>query len=103
MYAIRSYYGPESFADFARYGVTSIDSTSPLQQAFKDRKKNFHTMDGNSYTAIRVPQLDANLTLSRKIKSGIINQDVARLLERKVLTALRDYSNNKLGLSYNFV
>lgn len=29
---------PESFADFIKFGVTSIDSTTPLQQAFKDRK-----------------------------------------------------------------
>ncbi len=29
---------PESFSDFIKFGVTSIDSTTPLQQAFKDQK-----------------------------------------------------------------
>ncbi|MDU8919530.1 tRNA-guanine transglycosylase, partial [Klebsiella pneumoniae] len=73
---------PESFTDFIRLGVTSIDSTTPLQQAFKDRKNNYHTPEGRAYTAVRVPQFDANPSLSRKIKSGVIDQDVARLLEK---------------------
>ncbi|MDI8799945.1 hypothetical protein MJM59_31575, partial [Salmonella enterica subsp. enterica serovar Montevideo] len=42
---------------------------TPLQQAFKDRKNNYHTPEGRAYTAVRVPQFDANPSLSRKIKS----------------------------------
>lgn len=89
---------PESFNDFVKFGVTSIDSTTPLQQAFKDRKKNYHTVDGKDYVALRVPQLDANLTLNRKIKSGTVDPDKARELERKALSALRAYGCHQLGL-----
>ena len=82
---------PESFADFIKFGVTSIDSTTPLQQAFKDRKNNYHTPDGPAYTAVRVPQFDANPSLSRKIKSGVIDQDIARHLEKDAMNALFEY------------
>lgn len=89
---------PESFMDFAKRGVTSIDSTTPLQQAFKDKKRNFHKVNGEAYVALRVPQLDGNVTLSRKIKSGAIDQDRARILERKALSTLCDYGDHKIGL-----
>ncbi|MCT8862410.1 tRNA-guanine transglycosylase DpdA [Shewanella xiamenensis] len=88
---------PESFKDFMSFGVTSIDSTTPLQQAFKDKRNNYHVVDGNAYVALRVPQLDGNLTLSRKIKSGEIDQDVARVLERNALSALRAYGKREIS------
>jgi hypothetical protein len=62
-----------------------VDLTTPLQQAFKDRKNN-HTLDGPAYTAVRVPQFDANPSLSRKIKSGVIDQDIARHLEKDAIS-----------------
>ncbi|EHD23366.1 MULTISPECIES: tRNA-guanine transglycosylase DpdA [Brenneria] len=90
---------PESFADFIRLGVTSIDSTTPLQQAFKDRKNNYHTPDGPAYTAVRVPQFDANPSLSRKIKSGLVDQDLARNLEKNAMHALFEYDKGAMSLS----
>lgn len=90
---------PESFVDFCNLGVTSIDSTTPLQQAFKDRKNNYHTPSGKAYTAVRVPQFDANPSLSRKIKSGAVDQDVARRMEKAVLKALFLYDKDELGLT----
>lgn len=89
---------PESFLDFVRLGVTSIDSTTPLQQAFKDRKNNYHNLDGTTYVAVRVPQFDANPSLSRKIKSGAIDQDLARNLEKKAMNALFQYDQNEILL-----
>ncbi|ADN77434.1 Queuine/other tRNA-ribosyltransferase [Ferrimonas balearica DSM 9799] len=88
---------PKYFQDFMSLGVTSIDSTTPLQQAFKDKKNNFHVMDGEAYVALRVPQLDGNVTLSRKIKSGEVDQDVARVLERSALKALRAYGKCEIS------
>jgi hypothetical protein len=72
------------------YGVASFDSTSPLRQAFKDDKDNFHTLTG-TYTAIRIPQVDANPTLSRQVAAGQIRQELARDLEKKCLRAMADF------------
>jgi len=75
---------------FADFGVTSFDSTSPLRQAFKDDKDNYYTPTRN-YTAIRVPQVDGNATLKRRIVAGQVNQEEARRLERESMDALMEY------------
>jgi hypothetical protein len=80
----------DSIDQFAELGVTSIDSTSPLRQAFKDSKDNYYAPD-RTYTAIRVPQVDGNPQLMRKVKSGRVNQQVARQLEQACLVELKQF------------
>ena len=63
----------ESVLEFGDYGVTSIDSTSPLRQAFKDMRDNYYAED-RTYTAIRIPQVEANPQLVRLIKAGRVDQ-----------------------------
>ena len=76
---------------FAGLGVVSFDSTSPLRQAFKDDRDNYYMPDGSTRVAIRVPQVESNPRLARRIRSGEVNQDVAREHERRCLRMLRDY------------
>lgn len=45
----------EATADFARLGVTSVDSASPLRTAWTDATKNYWSLDGKAYAAIRIP------------------------------------------------
>lgn len=82
---------------FARYGVTSFDSTSPFQQAFKDERNNYHTLHG-AYVAIRVPQVDGNPELRDGIRSGEINQNQAIKLERAALHLLRRYDRDEVHI-----
>lgn len=87
----------EKVAAFAAYGVVSFDSTSPLRQAFKDEKDNYYTMDG-TYTALRVPQVDGNPRLLRRIKAGQVPHDRARKLERMCLDVLRGFDEGKASV-----
>jgi hypothetical protein len=80
----------ESVLEFGDYGVTSIDSTSPLRQAFKDMKDNYYTPE-RTYTAIRVPQVEANPQLVRLIKAGKVDQSQARLMEQRCLKILGEF------------
>jgi hypothetical protein len=73
---------------FARMGVESFDSTSPLRQAFKDDKDNYYTMD-RTYVAVRVPQVEGNPKLQKRISSGNVPQGKARELERACLDGMR--------------
>lgn len=79
----------EQIGRFADLGVVSLDSTSPLRQAFKDDKDNYYTLDG-AYSAIRIPQVEANPTLQKKIQAGQVDHDTARRLERECLKAMRE-------------
>lgn len=84
--------------DFERFGVVSFDSTSPLKQAFKDARDNYHTLEGPAYPAIRVPQVDANPSLKRRIQAGEIDGRRAKELERACLEALREYDTGLIAL-----
>lgn len=79
---------------FARHGVVSFDSTSPLRQAFMDARNNYYTGD-RAYSAVRVPQVHGNARLAARIRSGAIDQDDARRGERRCLESLAEYAAGK--------
>lgn len=75
---------------FAAYGVVSFDSTSPLRQAFKDDRDNYYTLD-RTYTAIRIPQVEGNPRLQRRIRAGQVSHDEARRLEQECLVTFKAF------------
>ncbi|MGE0490461.1 MAG: tRNA-guanine transglycosylase DpdA [Vulcanimicrobiota bacterium] len=83
--------------NFQAFGVASFDSTSPLRQAFKDDRDNYYTLD-RTYTAIRVPQIEGNASLKRRITAGKINQDEARELEGRCLDLLKRFDRGEASL-----
>ena len=84
--------------EFIDMGVASIDSTTPLRQAFMDETDNYWTV-GNRFTAIRVPQVDASPTLKRKIKAGLIDQNEALIMEKNCLNLLRKFDKQEVNLN----
>lgn len=84
--------------DFARYGVSSFDSTSPFRQAFKDEKDNYYALD-RTYVAIRVPQVDGNTKLRSRVTAGAVDQRAARRLEKLCLDRLRKYDRDECDLA----
>lgn len=87
----------ENVQAFGDFGVISFDSTSPLRKAFKDDKNNYYTLHG-TYTAVRVPQVDANPELLRRIMAGEVKQEEARRLERCCMDLLSRYGRHEAGL-----
>ncbi|ORA15566.1 tRNA-guanine transglycosylase DpdA [Mycobacterium asiaticum] len=87
----------ESIAEFRRLGVTSFDSTSSFRQSFMDERDNYHTAD-DRYSAIRVPQVDGNITLKKAILSGTVSQRHAIEAERQSLRRLRDFDTGSCDL-----
>lgn len=80
----------EDIPTFAQLGVTSFDSTSPFRQAFKDERNNYYTPHG-AYVALRIPQVEGNVKLRKRIEAGEIDQRVALSRERSALRLLREY------------
>jgi hypothetical protein len=75
------------------YGVTSFDSTSPFRQSFMDDRNNYHT-ETAAYTAIRVPQVDGNPALKRRVLAGEVSQAKAKSVERECMKRLRAYDQD---------
>lgn len=84
--------------EFAQYGVTSFDSTSPFMQAFKDDRDNYYTLD-RSYVAVRVPQADGNTHLRKLVAAGEVDQQRARRLEKACLRKIRDLASGSAETS----
>jgi hypothetical protein len=80
---------------FARYGVTSFDSTSPFRQAFKDDRDNYYELD-RTWIALRVPQVEGNAKLQRSIRAGEIDGQRARQLERDALHTLAAFDRGEV-------
>ena len=87
----------EQIQSFARFGVASFDSTSPLRQAFKDDKDNYYTLD-RTYPAIRIPQVEGNAKLQKLISSGQVSQEVARRMEQSCLDAMKRFEADQASI-----
>ncbi|MGQ4617849.1 tRNA-guanine transglycosylase DpdA [Nocardia sp. R7R-8] len=88
----------ESIGVFESLGVASFDSTSAFRQSFMDDRDNYHT-HSSTYTAIRVPQVDANVALKRAILSGKVSQRAALEAERSCLAALREFDQGACNVA----
>jgi hypothetical protein len=88
----------DHLTEFSRLGIASFDSTSPLRQAFKDDRDNYYS-DDYKYTAIRIPQIEGNPGLQRKISSGQVSQEQARRLEQASLEAMRLFEQGRRTVS----
>lgn len=77
--------------------VFSIDTTTPLKQAFLNKTKNYR-FGRKSYSALRVPQSSDNQAVKRAILSGRLDQTQVKDLENKAMKALRDYDADMIGL-----
>lgn len=89
---------PKHLEDFERLGVESFDSTSPLRQAFKDDRDNYYLPDGGTHVAIRVPQVEGNDRLKRRILAGEVEGQLAKKLERQCLRLLESYDREEASL-----
>jgi len=84
----------EKIVDFRSFGVASFDSTSPLRRAWLDAKVNYYTPD-RTYTAIRVPQVDGNVRLQKRIRAGEVKQEHALAAEAKCLRYMAEFDAGK--------
>lgn len=87
----------ERIPEFATHGVTSFDSTSPFRQAFKDDRDNYYALD-RTWVALRVPQVEGNAKLQRRVRAGEIDQALARRLERAALTHLAAFDDGQVDV-----
>ncbi|MBX9606513.1 MAG: hypothetical protein K2Y51_09820 [Gammaproteobacteria bacterium] len=85
----------DSIHEFADFGITSFDSTSPLIRAFKDAKANYYAEGADDrleyYTAIRIPQAMENARLMQGVKRGQFSAEDLLRRERRALIELRAY------------
>lgn len=87
----------EEVTQFTAYGAVSFDSTSPLKRAWNDNRANYHTLE-HKYMALRVPQVNDNLKLKRRIEAGEVDFDVARNAEENCLVMLGKFDKGRASV-----
>jgi len=88
---------PDSLADYRRLQVTSIDSASMLRTAWLGSNRNYLGVDGEWYSAIRIPQTDASFRAKRAIKNGEVARETLLRLEASCLSGIRKYAQKPRG------
>jgi hypothetical protein len=82
---------------FHYLGVTSFDSASPLRSAWLDSKANYHTLSGETYSAVRIPPVNKHgVRVKRVLAAGISNWEELKQLEQDSLKAMRDFGSGNL-------
>jgi hypothetical protein len=76
-------------------GADSVDSASHLRRAWLGAGKNYSTLGGKSYTAIRIPQADKSFRAKRMVSEGRASLKKVQGLEEKCLKLVRDYDRGK--------
>jgi len=84
--------------DMADFGVTSVDSASPLRRAWLGDEDNYWTVDGSFYRAIRIPEAGKSFRAKRIVSEGRAEADFVERTERKCREVLRAYDADKVSL-----
>ena len=79
---------PDHAPTFARHGVASFDSSTPMRQATRDDDHNYHTA-GGGYLAVRLPVTAASPRMKRLHRAGALDADAARRAEVDAMDVLR--------------
>lgn len=85
--------------EFSRLGVHSVDSASYLRRAWMGTGRNYFALDGETYTAIRIPEAGNSFRAKRIVTEGRATREEVERLEANCLRAVREYDEGILGVS----
>lgn len=83
---------------FADLGVTSVDSASFLRRAWLGAGSNYITLDGKTYSAIRIPSADKSFRAKRMVSEGRATMEQVRDLESSCLHAMNEFDAGRMGV-----
>lgn len=84
---------------FHKLGVTSFDSASPLRRAWLGSGHNYHTVEGEHFTAIRIPEAKETAgRVKRMLLEGKGEFEQYKALEQEALGALREFSHRSITI-----
>jgi queuine/archaeosine tRNA-ribosyltransferase len=90
---------PEALPTFASMGVTSVDSASHLRRAWLIARDNYFTLDGNSYSAIRIPEVGKSFRTKRMVAEGKASESELRKLQARAMQAVIAVDRGQMKVS----
>jgi len=89
---------PSHLQTMSSLGVTSFDSASPLRRAWIGATSNYFSINGRSYSAIRIPQTDRSPKAKEIVKEGKAALEQIQSLEKDCLKLMRDYDEGLVDI-----
>lgn len=77
--------------DFIRAGINSADSAAALRNAWMGTGKNYLTLQGAQYSAIRVPEAEKSFRAKRMVSEGRASIDQVKRLDKACIDAMHAY------------
>jgi hypothetical protein len=90
---------PAAVPQMIKAGVTSIDSASHLRRAWLGAGQNYFTLDGNKYTAIRIPQAGKSFRAKRMVSEGRVSSEKIEKLESDCLRVIRAFDQGEASMA----
>lgn len=87
-----------ALAQFANLGVRSVDTASLLRRAWMGTGRNYLSMDGQFYAAIRIPEADKSFRAKRMVSEGRATAAGVPHLEAACRSALKEYDAGLLSI-----
>lgn len=89
----------DAIPTFKALGITSFDSASHLRRAWLGSSSNYFSIDGQTYAAIRIPQVDGHgFKVKKMIEAGNGTKEEFKTLEINALAALRGFDHGTVSL-----
>ena len=82
---------PEALREFSSLGVTSVDSASHLRRAWLVARDNYFTLEGTSYSSLRIPEVGKSYRAKRVVASGKSDEAKLLKLQSECLNAVREF------------
>jgi len=84
---------PEALYQFNSLGVTSVDSASYLRRAWLVARDNYFTLDGQSYSSLRIPEVGKSFRAKRVLGAEKVTESKLRNLEVTCLSEVRAFDS----------
>ena len=89
---------PDAIPLMIKAGVDSIDSASHLRRAWLGAGQNYFTENGDSYAAIRIPQVGKSFRSKRIVSEGRASKKELELMESECLRLVREFDKGKANI-----
>ncbi len=84
--------------DFIRAGVNSADSAAALRNAWMGTGKNYLTLSGEQYSAIRIPEAEKSFRAKRMVSEGRATLEQVKRLDKACIDAMHAYDRGALSI-----
>jgi hypothetical protein len=84
--------------DFIRAGINSADSAAALRNAWMGTGKNYLTLQGEQFSAIRIPEAEKSFRAKRMVSEGRATLEQVKRLDKACIDAMHAYDRGQTSV-----